>query len=328
MNLVIDSNQTRDYQIIIESIKYFNSQRKNYRGDDLYIFSNVEWSEYENLLEKIGDTSWCRISCLEGLLEIMAPGRKHERIKELTGRLIIAYCDAKEIDYFSFGSTTLKNKINFNVIAVLTEDSLDYADEIFNFFLDHGITDVGLNMEETEGIHSSSSLEGNGIVERYRTFIQRFWELAAQTDGVFKVREFEVICSLIYDNLRQEKTEMNHPFAIANFDYQGNFSTFDPELLAVKTECYGDFILGNVLEDTLKSVCYTEKFQHIYRDMTQGVDLCRNSCEYFGVCGGGSGSNKFWENGSFASAATNACKYRIKLMTDIVLAELENSLGI
>lgn len=44
------------------------------------------------------------------LLEIMAPVRKHERIKELTGRLIIAYCDAKEIDYFSFGSTTLKNK--------------------------------------------------------------------------------------------------------------------------------------------------------------------------------------------------------------------------
>ncbi len=121
---------------------------------------------------------------------------------------------------------------------------------------------------------------------------------------------------------------MNHPWAIVNFDYQGNFSTFDPELLSVKTEPYGDFVLGNVLEDSLESVCYTDKFQRIYRDMATGVHLCRNQCEYFSVCGGGAGSNKFWENGTFASAETNACKYRIKLVTDIVLAELENSLGI
>ena len=218
-----------------------------------------------------------------------------------------------------------KNQINFNVIAVITEDSLDYADEIFNFFVDNGINDVGLNMEETEGINSSSSLDRLGTEERYSAFIQRFWELAAQTNGEFKLREFEVICSLIYDNFRQEKTDMNHPLAIVNFDYQGNFSTFDPELLSIKTERYGDFILGNVLHDSLESVCHTDKFQSIYRDMVNGVEQCQNSCEYFGVCGGGAGSNKFWENGTFASSETNACKYRIKLVTDLVLAELENS---
>ena len=205
---------------------------------------------------------------------------------------------------------------------------MDYADEIFNFFLDNGITDVGFNMEETEGINSCSSLDRSGTEERYRRFIQRFWDLAAKTNGKFKVREFEVICGLIYDNFCQKKTDMNHPWAIVNFDYQGNFSTFDPELLSVKTEPYGDFILGNVLHDTLESVCYTDKFQRIYRDMAVGVDLCHNSCEYFSVCGGGAGSNKFWENGTFASAETSACKYRIKLVTDVVLAELENSLGI
>ena len=221
-----------------------------------------------------------------------------------------------------------KNDIYFNVIAVITEDSLDYPDEIFNFFVDNGITDVGFNMEETEGVNSRSSLDRSGVEERYRAFIQRFWELAAQTDSEFKVREFEAICSLIYGDVRQERTDMNHPFAIVNFDYQGNFSTFDPELLSVKTERYGDFILGNVLNESLESVCYGDKFQRIYRDMATGVDLCRQSCEYFCVCGGGAGSNKFWENGTFASTETSACKYRIKSVTDIVLAELENSLGI
>ncbi len=219
-----------------------------------------------------------------------------------------------------------ENNIDFNVIAVVTEDSLDYADDIFKFFMDNGITDVGFNMEETEGVNSCSSLDRRGVEARYRQFIQRFWELAAQTEGEFKLREFEVICSLIYDNFRQEKTDMNHPWAIVNFDYQGNFSTFDPELLSVKTEPYGNFILGNVLNDSLESVCYMDKFQRIYRDMTMGVDLCRNNCEYFGVCGGGAGSNKFWENGTLASTETSACRYRIKLITEIVLAELENSL--
>ena len=50
--------------------------------------------------------------------------------------------------------------------------------------------------------------------------------------------------------------------------------------------------------------------------MATGVDLSRKNCEYFRVCGGGAGSNKFWENGIFASAENSACKYRIKLVTE------------
>ncbi|WP_448561015.1 hypothetical protein [Trichothermofontia sp.] len=55
-----------------------------------------------------------------------------------------------------------------------TEDTLDYPDEMFNFFLENGIHDVGFNMEETEGIHQLSSLDRAGIEDRYRAFINRF----------------------------------------------------------------------------------------------------------------------------------------------------------
>jgi uncharacterized protein len=41
------------------------------------------------------------------------------------------------------------------------------------------------------------------------------------------------------------------------------------------------------------------------------------------VCGGGAGSNKYWENGSFNSAETQACRYRTKIVTDIVLEAFE-----
>ncbi len=221
-----------------------------------------------------------------------------------------------------------KNDIPVSVIAVITAESLDYPDEIFNFFMENGIMDVGFNMEETEGVHECSSLDKAGIKERYRAFMQRIWELTTQNEGAFKLREFETVCSLVYQGGRMDDTDMNRPFRIVNFDHQGNFSTFDPELLSVKTDRYGDFILGNVLQNTLESVCCTDKFQQIYRDMHAGVELCQQTCEYFGVCGGGAGSNKYWENGTFASAETNACTYRIKVITDLVLDKLEDSLGL
>ncbi len=159
MNLAVDTKQTRDYKTLVEFIKDFNFQRKDENGDDLYIFSNIEWSEYENILENLGDISWCRISFLDGLLEIMAPGRKHERIKELTGRLIVAYCDEKEIDYFSFGSTTLKNE----KFKVGKEPDTGYAIEI-----DKELPDIAVEVNQTSG-------SINDLEKYKRLGIQEVW---------------------------------------------------------------------------------------------------------------------------------------------------------
>ena len=221
-----------------------------------------------------------------------------------------------------------KNQICHNIIAVLTQDSLPYADEVFNFFCEHQLWDVGFNMEETEGVNRQSSLDSQGTLERYKTFMERFWHLATTSQPEFRVREFECLCSLIYTNERLQNTDMNHPFAIVSIDYLGNFATFDPELLAIKTEPYGDFILGNVLRDSFASVCQTEKFLSIQRDMQAGVAKCRQTCEYFGLCGGGAGSNKFWEQGTFDCAETLACQLRIKTIADVVMENLEKSLGL
>lgn len=221
-----------------------------------------------------------------------------------------------------------KNEIPMSAIAVLTADSLDYPDEVFNFFLQHDITNVGFNMEEQEGINQTSSLVGSETELRYRAFLQRFWDLVAQVDDTFQLREFESICSLLYNDDYLHNTEMNHPFGIVSIDHQGNFATFDPELLSMPTHNQGNFVLGNVLRDTFESACQTEKFQTIYREMRAGVELCRNSCEYFRVCGGGAGSNKYWENGTFSSTETQACRYRIKAVTDVVVQRLEESLGL
>jgi len=218
--------------------------------------------------------------------------------------------------------------IPFDVICVVTRASLQHPDEMFEFFLDNDILSVAFNMEETEGENRRSSLENEGTEALYRRFIARFWERWRPHAERMRVREFEGLCSIASDNLRVDCTDMNNPFAIVNVDARGNISTFDPELLSVHTDTYGDFVLGHVQRDALASIAQSEKFQRIYRDMRSGVERCRAECDYFSVCGGGAGSNKYWEHGSFDCSETQACRYRVKITADVVLSGLEELLSL
>ncbi|MEI6030204.1 MAG: cyclophane-forming radical SAM/SPASM peptide maturase GrrM/OscB [Synechococcaceae cyanobacterium ELA739] len=218
--------------------------------------------------------------------------------------------------------------IPLQVICVLTADALDHADTLFDFFTGHGINTVGFNMEETEGENARSTLERPDGERRYKLFLERFWQRMAQQPGLLRLREFDGITSLACSDERLQNTDMNAPFAIVNVDARGNLSTFDPELLSVQTEEYGDFSFGNVLEHSLVEVAQTEKFQRVLAEISSGVERCRQSCAYFGLCGGGGGSNKYWEHGTFDCSATQHCRYRIQLVADVVLDGMEKQLGL
>lgn len=220
------------------------------------------------------------------------------------------------------------NGVPHSAIAVITKESLKYPEEIFYFFLENQIQTVGFNFEETVGINEHSSLDNEETEERLRAFVRRVWILAKQNADRIKLREFELLARIIYSGERIRHTEVNHPFAAVNIDFQGNFSTFDPEMLTAKIHPYGDLILGNVLQDSFESVCQNEKFLWIHRDMQRGIQKCRERCSYFGVCGGGTGSTKYWENGTLNSSETQACRNRTQIVTDIILEELERSLTI
>ena len=220
----------------------------------------------------------------------------------------------------------LRRQIAFQVICVLTADALDHADGLFDFFLEHGITDLGFNMEETEGENAASSLEAPCAEQRYRAFLERFWQRCMEQPGRLRLREFDGIVSLACSNARMAQTDMNAPFAIVNVDARGNVSTFDPELLSVPTAEYGDFAFGHVLHDSLEAIAATDKLQRVLQEIRSGVERCRQECEYFGLCGGGAGSNKYWEHRSFDCTETQACRYRIKLVADVVLQGMEADL--
>ncbi|MGK7885733.1 MAG: cyclophane-forming radical SAM/SPASM peptide maturase GrrM/OscB [Crocosphaera sp.] len=220
------------------------------------------------------------------------------------------------------------NHLDFYIIAVLTETSLDYPEEIFQFFRDNGIKRVGFNIEEIEGVNRTSSLQKDDISARIRAFWQRFWDLTTSVKGELQVREFEDVSELILKSSGLLKNQMSQPFAIVSIDYQGNFSTYSPELLTMKSDHYGDFILGNLVNDTLESACDHPKFWKLLQDITAGCSLCEDNCSYFSLCGGGAPSNKYWENDTFVCSETMACRYNKQLVVDVVLDGIERRLGL
>ncbi len=86
---------------------------------------------------------------------------------------------------------------------------------------------------------------------------------------------------------------------------------------------YGSFNFGNILKDDFVAAVETSKFRSVFADIQSGIKLCQESCAYYGYCGGGAPANKYYENGSFATAETMFCRYSVKLPLDIVLNDLE-----
>jgi len=218
-----------------------------------------------------------------------------------------------------------EHQVPFHVITVLTADSLDYPDELFDFYQAHQIAQLGFNVEEIEGPNTTSSLLGPQMKERFRRFFARFVDLASSAEPVLAVREFETSAGALL-GVRYgpgARTQENKPWAIVNVDCDGNFSTYSPELLGLSSSRYGSFALGNVANDRLEDVLASERFRLLETDVGHGVELCRQSCPYFTFCGGGPPVNKYFENGTFASTETLFCRLPKQVCLDVTLAWLE-----
>jgi len=220
-----------------------------------------------------------------------------------------------------------KHRVPFHVITVLSTESMDAPGELFDFYVSEGIDHVCFNVEETEGDHVSQSL-GRADAERaYYGFLSEFWRLSAAAPGkIVFIREIEhALRQVLRPKEAVFHNDLVEPFAITSMDHAGNVSTFSPELLGLKHERYGDFILGNVNRDVLLDFETCETLLRMRADIEAGVAKCRETCEYFSVCGGGEPVNKLAENGSFISTETAFCRLTKMRVTDLVLDAVDRA---
>jgi len=219
--------------------------------------------------------------------------------------------------------------VPFHVISVLTDESLDYADELYDFYVENEISEVAFNIEEIEGPHAASTLGATGAEGRFRRFIGRFFDLVTRDESPISLREFDSMVPMILGSDAGEipLTQENAPCAILSIDCEGNFTTYSPELLGLKSSHYGDFAIGNVYTDnTLASAISGEKFRDMSNEIARGLSKCRDSCEYYGFCGGGAPVNKYFENGSFDSTETMFCRLNRKAIVDAIVDKLRHPL--
>ena len=97
-------------EFLSDSIYTFISFTKKGNEDLIISLSNISWDKYDNISETIGETSWCKLSYLDGVLILVTTGERHENINRTIDSLIVRYFDFKEIGYILVGSATYKHK--------------------------------------------------------------------------------------------------------------------------------------------------------------------------------------------------------------------------
>ena len=87
-----------DYKTLIESLP----------SGTVTILPDVDWEDYEELLEDLVEASHLRLTYDNGRLQIMSVSPEHEGISTLFSPLIFVLAEELELDYLSRGSTTFK----------------------------------------------------------------------------------------------------------------------------------------------------------------------------------------------------------------------------
>jgi uncharacterized protein len=279
---------------------------------------NLEKRHIEHRFQSNGtllDNGWCRFILQHKLhfgLSIDGPAGIHDlhrRMRNGTGTHDAALRALKKLQ---------AHGIPFSVIAVLSRESLLIPEAIIDFFIDCGVDEVGFNIEEIEAANQTSSLGTAETDELLQQFWPKILKRIYQRGSTLRIREIEWAVDRMQVEQRPLYCVENEPLAILSVDVDGNYYTFSPELVGAKTQTGESFRIGNVFAGGLAKAISSKELLQIAGEVRTGVDACRNSCSYFGRCGGGAPANKYFETASFASTETMHCRYTVKLFFDVM----------
>lgn len=158
------------------------AEELNFQADDpeeRFLSSGVSWQQYEALLEQFGDSPWYRVTYCEGVLEIMAPSRKHDRNKTNIGMLLEAYFQEARIRFYGLGSTTFRDEKK----KIGTE-----PDECYCIGSEKEFPDLAVEVVETSGsINKLAVYRGLGVPEVW------FWKKGQLEVYCLREQEYEKV---------------------------------------------------------------------------------------------------------------------------------------
>lgn len=224
---------------------------------------------------------------------------------------------------------------NFGCLAVVGENSLRNPLELIEFFhKEIGISSVGFNIEDIDGINTKTSFgedrESNRKAIRrelvepfYNEIFDYWWPVRDQ----LSIREFSDVlrtASRIKKNPDYKRVpDIARPLGIITVGRDGSITTFAPEFASAFQDELDIFVIGNVLEiDSLKSLEKSPKFLNLVSEVMKGVSACEKECDYYSLCGSSHVSNRYFEYKDFSRPDTFTCEMMVQAAADVCFRKI------
>lgn len=111
-------------------------------AEERYLVNGVNWSQFTAWLDQSDDHLGYRIAFLDGVLELMAPGRRHEYQKKRIATLLEIYFETQNIEYWPLGSTTFTTQVQQSGIE---------PDECYCLGAEKPVPDIAIEVVITSG---------------------------------------------------------------------------------------------------------------------------------------------------------------------------------
>ncbi|MEW2417534.1 cyclophane-forming radical SAM peptide maturase AmcB [Streptomyces sp. NPDC046866] len=202
-----------------------------------------------------------------------------------------------------------RHGIPFSAIAVVSDPNPADAARFYEFFAELGVTTLGVNVEEEEGVNV-------GAKEADAVRAAEFWTALAdawRANPVTRLREVQRVLNFagaVLGGHNTAPTPTSAPWdPMPTIAYDGGVIMLSPELAGFTDARFGDFTTGNVLKDGLDVlVAEAEKRTPWIPEFWTGVDTCRATCPAFAFCGGAHAANRYFEhNGRLDGTRTRYC---------------------
>ena len=207
--------------------------------------------------------------------------------------------------------------IPFSTLCVVGDPRPGVATELYEYFLGLGCEVLGINVEETEGVNTRANSHDPAAVSAFWAELVTAW----RRDPRIHLREVE--WSLRYasavldgnaDDLLPRRLD-----PIPTIAHDGSVVLLSPELAGFHDPRYGDFSSGNVLTTPLSEILAGAAGTPWIREFLRGIEACRDTCPYFGFCGGAHAANRYFEHGRFDVTETDHCRNsKIRLLEGVL----------
>lgn len=95
---------------------------------------------------------------------------------------------------------------------------------------------------------------------------------------------------------------------IPTIAHNGDTVILSPELLGIRSADYSDFLIGNMLHESLPTMIGKAHTLRQVAEFESALRSCAATCEFWQFCSGAQAGNRFFELGTFDATETAYCR--------------------